>query len=115
MSSPNILVTNDDGIDSPGIYALWQAMSEIGSPTVIAPNIEQSAASHSISLNKPLFIKHISRNCGFKGWSVDGTPADCTKIGIKRVLDQKPDLIISGINRGLNFFRRILRIFYKTT
>ncbi len=102
MSSPNILVTNDDGIDSPGIYALWQAMSEIGSPTVIAPNIEQSAASHSISLNKPLFIKHISRNCGFKGWSVDGTPADCTKIGIKRVLDQKPDLIISGINRGAN-------------
>ena len=102
MKSPRILVTNDDGIDSPGIYALWKAMSKVGTPTVIAPTTEQSAASHSITLNKPLFINYISRDYGFEGWSVDGTPADCTKIGINEVLKQRPDLIISGINCGAN-------------
>ena len=102
MKPPRILVTNDDGIDSPGIYALWEAMSKVGTPTVIAPRTEQSAASHSITLNKPLFLNYISRNYGFEGWSVDGTPADCTKIGINEVLKHRPDLIISGINCGAN-------------
>ena len=94
MKSPRILVTNDDGIDSPGIYALWKAMSKVGTPTVIAPCTEQSAASHSITLNKPLFINYISRDYGFEGWSVNGTPADCTKIGINEVLKHRPDLIV---------------------
>ena len=102
MRSPSILITNDDGIDSSGIYALWQAMCEIGNPIIVAPSKEQSAASHSITLNRPLNVKYISRNCGFKGWSVNGTPADCTKLGVKTILDQKPDLIISGINQGAN-------------
>ncbi len=102
MSKPKILITNDDGIFSTGIYALWQAMCEIGDPIVVAPNREKSATGHSITLNDPLRVESITRIRGFKGWAVDGTPADCTKIAINALLDKKPDLIISGINQGAN-------------
>ena len=98
---PKILVTNDDGIYSPGIYALWESLSEIGDVTVVAPSDEKSAASHSITINNLLRVEHIKRDQLFEGYSINGTPADCTKIAIKQILKEKPDLVVSGINSCL--------------
>ena len=105
---PRILITNDDGIYSPGIQALSEAISEIGEITIVAPNIEQSAKSHSITLSNPIKIRFIKLNNGINGWAVDGTPVDCTKIAIKSILNHKPDLIISGINQGANLGRNMI-------
>jgi 5'-nucleotidase len=108
MSRPRILITNDDGIFSPGIHALWEAMVELGDPTVVAPNMEQSAVGHAITLTDPLRVDPVKRSDGFEGWSVTGTPADCAKIAIKSILDEKPDLLISGINLGANVGTNII-------
>ena len=108
MSRPRILITNDDGIFSPGIHALWEAMVEVGDPTVVAPTMEQSAVGHAITLTDPLRVDPVKRSDGFKGWSVTGTPADCAKIAIKSILDEKPDLLISGINLGANVGTNII-------
>jgi len=108
INRPNILVTNDDGIYSPGIYALWKSLSEIGDVTVVAPRDEKSAASHSITINNLLRVEHIKRDQLFEGYSVNGTPADCTKIAIKQILNDKPDLLVSGINRGSNLGNNIM-------
>ena len=105
---PKILVTNDDGIYSSGIYALWEAVSQLGSVSVVAPSTEKSAVSHAITIDNLLRTKYIERSGGFKGWAVTGTPADCTKLAIKEILDHKPDLIVSGINRGSNLGNNIL-------
>jgi 5'-nucleotidase len=102
MKKPRILVTNDDGIYAPGIKALWSAMSELGNVTVVAPNREQSAVGHAITISDPLRIEKIKRSNGFTGFSVDGTPSDCVKIATQALLPNKPDLIISGINHGSN-------------
>ena len=108
MSRPRILITNDDGIFSPGIHALWEAMVELGDPTVVAPNMEQSAVGHAITLTDPLRVDPVKRSGDFEGWSVTGTPADCAKIAIKSILDEKPDLLISGINLGANVGTNII-------
>ena len=108
MIKPKILITNDDGIFSSGIYALWEAISEIGEPTVVAPNMEQSAVGHAITLTDPLRVVPAKRSGGFKGWAVSGTPADCAKIAIKSILNEKPDLLISGINLGANVGTNII-------
>ena len=108
MSRPKILITNDDGIFAPGIRALWEAMSEIGDPIVIAPHTEQSAVGHAITLTDPLRVVSVQRSGGFEGLAVSGTPADCAKIAIKSILDQKPDLVISGINSGSNIGTNII-------
>ena len=108
MSRPRILITNDEGIFSPGIHALWEAMVELGDPTVVAPNMEQSAVGHAITLTDPLRVDPVKRSGGFEGWSVTGTPADCAKIAIKSILDEKPDLLISGINLGANVGTNII-------
>ena len=108
MSRPRILITNDDGIFAPGIHALWEAMVELGDPTVVAPNMEQSAVGHAITLTDPLRVDPVKRSGGFEGWSVTGTPADCAKIAIKSILDEKPDLLISGINLGANVGTNII-------
>ena len=97
-----ILIVNDDGIYSPGIKALSDAMIQIGEVTIVAPDKEQSAKSHSISLTDPIRIKSVKLKNGLEGWSVGGTPVDCTKIALQELLNQKPDLIISGINQGAN-------------
>ena len=99
---PRILIVNDDGIHSPGIRALSDAMIKIGVVTIVATDKEQSAKSHSISLTNPIRIKSVKLKNGLEGWSVDGTPADCTKFALQELLNQKPDLIISGINQGAN-------------
>ena len=108
MTKPKILITNDDGIFSSGIYALWEAISEIGEPTVVAPNMEQSAVGHAITLTDPLRVVPAKRSGGFEGWAVSGTPADCAKIAIKSILNEKPDLLISGINLGANVGTNII-------
>ena len=103
-----ILIVNDDGIYSSGLQALADAMSKIGEITIVAPNKEQSAKSHSITLVKPIRIKPIKLKNGLEGWAVDGTPVDCAKVAIKEILKQKPDLIMSGINHGANLGRNLI-------
>lgn len=108
MNHPKILVTNDDGIYASGIKALWNAMSEIGNVTVIAPNREQSAVGHAITVSDPLRVKEVKRSDGFSGFAVDGTPSDCIKIGIQALLIEKPDVVVSGINHGSNTGNNII-------
>lgn len=97
-----ILVSNDDGIDSPGIYKLVKTLKEIGEVTVVAPLKEQSAVGHAITMQVPLRVIKYHKNGEFFGYAVDGTPADCVKMGIKNILKTPPDIVISGINHGSN-------------
>ena len=96
---PRILVTNDDGIHSPGIVALAEALEKIGEVTVVAPLHEMSAASHSLTLARPLRIHKM----GDRRFAVDGTPTDCVTLAVYHILkEQRPDIVLSGINRGPN-------------
>ena len=81
-----ILVTNDDGIEAPGIAALTESLKEIGEVTVIAPLKEQSAVGHAITMQLPLRVIEYKKNGDFFGYAVSGTPADCVKIGIRNIL-----------------------------
>jgi 5'-nucleotidase len=101
-ANPLILVTNDDGIHAPGIFALWEAMSEIGEVAVVAPDTEKSAVGHAITISDPIRIQKVKRHDGFEGFAVKGTPADSVKIAVRALLDREPDIIISGINLGAN-------------
>jgi len=104
---PLILVTNDDGIDSPGIYALAEVMKELGEVVVAAPDRQQSAVGHALTVAQPLRITKFKRN-KMIGNAINGTPADCVKIAISAILKRKPDLVISGINHGQNTSVNIL-------
>lgn len=95
-------MTNDDGIDSPGIYALAQSLKEIGEVTVIAPQKEQSAVGHSITMQVPLRVTKSFKDGELFGYAISGTPADCVKIGIRNIMNETPDLVVSGINHGSN-------------
>ena len=108
MIKPKILITNDDGISSEGIFALWEAMGEIGETFIAAPSTEQSASSHSLTLSHPLRVKTLKRKDGFEGWSIDGTPVDCVKIAIRSLMKERPDILISGINHGANLGNNIM-------
>ncbi len=100
---PLILVTNDDGINAPGIRALIEVMSEIGDVVVVAPDSPQSAMGHAITINSTLYINKISKeNATIEEYSCSGTPVDCVKIAVNEILKQKPDLCVSGINHGSN-------------
>ncbi|MDD5676527.1 MAG: 5'/3'-nucleotidase SurE [Kiritimatiellae bacterium] len=99
---PHILICNDDGIYAPGIMALFEAVRDIGEVTVVAPDAEQSAVGHAITLSNPIKIKQVRRNAQFEGYAVVGTPADCIKLAVTVLLERPPDLIISGINLGPN-------------
>ncbi len=99
---PLILITNDDGIHAPGIYALWEAMSELGDVFVAAPDTEKSAVGHAITISDPIRVTEVSRKNGFSGYAVAGTPADCVKIAVRALMDREPNLVISGINSGAN-------------
>ena len=105
---PEILIVNDDGIYSPGIEALADAMVKIGKVTIIAPDKEQSGKSHSITLNNPIRLKSVNLKNGLKGWSANGTPVDCAKVAIKTLLNRKPALVISGINLGANLGKNMI-------
>ena len=93
-----ILVSNDDGIRAPGIRALEAALSALGEVWVVAPDREQSAASHSLSLYRPLRVETIDD----RHFAVDGTPTDAVNLAINGIMPQRPDLVVSGINHGGN-------------
>jgi 5'-nucleotidase len=94
-----VLLSNDDGISADGLEALAEAAAELGEVVVVAPDREQSATSHAISLTRPLRIKKVQPNW----YAVDGTPTDCAFLAINHLLkDARPDVLISGINRGAN-------------
>lgn len=95
---PQILVTNDDGIHSDGLMALADALRPLGDVTVVAPDREKSAASHALTLHRPVALRRVRAGV----FMVDGTPADCVYLGALSVMARKPDLIASGINRGGN-------------
>lgn len=95
---PSILVCNDDGVHAEGINRLAEALRPLGDVTVVAPDRERSAASHALTLHAPLRM----RDMGNRVFSVNGTPADCVYLGAVHLLDDKPDLIVSGINHGVN-------------
>lgn len=103
MSKPLILVTNDDGITSPGIKALIEVASELGEVFVVAPDSPQSGQGHAISLTEPIRLKEVSIFKGIVAYECSGTPADCVKLA-KNVLlnDRTIDLCVSGINHGSN-------------
>ena len=98
-----ILITNDDGIGSSGIVRLAEAALAFGSVTVIAPEKERSAASHSIVIHEPIdVIPYRFPVPGVTAWTCSGTPSDCVRAGLSYVLPEKPDLVLSGINYGWN-------------
>ena len=97
-----VLLTNDDGIYAQGLWALYKRFAGDHDVTVIAPDRERSAVGHGITLNEPLRTAYVEVNGGYKGYAVTGTPADCIKLGVLEILDEKPDIVISGINPGIN-------------
>ena len=102
MIEKTILVTNDDGIYTDGIYWLWEAVKDFGNALVVAPDTEKSAVGHAITITDPLRTKYVNRRGGFSGYAVNGTPADCVKIAVRSILKFPPDLVVSGINYGAN-------------
>ena len=97
-----VLITNDDGIYAEGLWALYRTFIKNHSVTVVAPDRERSAVSHAITLHEPLRAKRVNPDGGFPGYAVNGTPADCIKLGVLEILGCKPDVVISGINPGAN-------------
>ena len=97
-ASPLILVSNDDGIHSEGLGALADALTTVGEVIVVAPDREQSAASHALTLDRPLRLNEVGPN----RYAVDGTPTDCVNLGINGVVRRRPALVVSGINKGAN-------------
>src|ERR671919_1650582 len=93
-----ILVTNDDGVHSEGIRALADALAPLGDVTIVAPIQEASAIGHALTLRRPLRLETISPRV----FAVDGTPTDCVNVALAHVLRGKPELIVSGINKGWN-------------
>ncbi len=96
-----ILITNDDGIDTPGIKLLAEWAKKLGEVTVVAPKVEQSAKSHAIELIKQIEIKKVPYIDGVTAYSMDSTPADCVRYGVLG-LKEKFDLVLSGVNKGVN-------------
>ncbi|QDU31939.1 5'-nucleotidase SurE [Anatilimnocola aggregata] len=98
-----ILLTNDDGIYAPGLRALEEELRQIAEVRVVAPATEQSGVGHSITFLRPLVPKEVyDANDRLRGWAVDGSPADCVKLGIFEFCQRPPDIVVSGINGGLN-------------
>jgi len=103
MEKPLILVTNDDGINAPGIRCLIDVMSEIGEVIVVAPDSPQSGMGHAITINSTLHCSKISPKSSKRlEYSCSGTPADCVKLAVNELMPRKPDLCVSGINHGSN-------------
>ena len=93
-----ILVTNDDGVRSEGIHALGRALERLGEVTIVAPHLEASAIGHALTLRRPLRFERLDARV----YAVDGTPTDCVNIAIAKILGARPDLVVSGINKGYN-------------
>lgn len=100
-SRPLVLLSNDDGYASPGIVAMHEALSTFATVIRVAPESEQSASSHALTLHRPLRLREVSSQV----FALDGTPADCIYVALhskERILPRRPDLVVSGINRGMN-------------
>ena len=97
-----VLLTNDDGIHAPGLWALHQAFATRHQVTVVAPDRERSAVGHGITLHQPIRFQNTRVNGSLRGFAVNGTPADCVKLGLAELLDTPPELVVSGINPGAN-------------
>ncbi len=98
MAQPLILITNDDGINAPGLMALNEAMTELGEVHVYAPDRQQSAVGHGVSLHRPLRVTRLKPNW----FMVDGTPTDCLMLAVRQLIGRRPNLVVSGINSGAN-------------
>ena len=101
-SRPLILISNDDGITAPGIAALIDVAKQLGDVIVVAPDKPQSAMGHAITINQPIRITEVDIHAGVKAYQCTGTPVDCVKIAIDKLLPRKPDLMVSGVNHGSN-------------
>ena len=97
-----ILVTNDDGVRAPGILAVAQALQPLGEITIAAPSENQSGKGHSIVTSDPIFVDQVTLAGGLRGFSIVATPATCVKVGVRALMSSRPDLVVSGINRGYN-------------
>ncbi|MDZ7837835.1 MAG: 5'/3'-nucleotidase SurE [Actinomycetota bacterium] len=110
MDKKTILLTNDDGIEAEGLYRLYREIREDDQfkVVVIAPDKERSAVGHAITVFSPIPVWEETRDGKFFGYAVDGTPADCVKLAVKAILGKKPDLVISGINKGANIGENVI-------
>ncbi|MBS1948290.1 MAG: 5'/3'-nucleotidase SurE [Bacteroidetes bacterium] len=99
---PVILITNDDGITAPGIKALIDAVKGLGKIVVVAPDKPQSGMGHAITIGNPLRLHPVHIFEGIEAWQCSGTPVDCVKLAVDKILRRKPDLCLSGINHGAN-------------
>ena len=97
-----ILLCNDDGFKSDGLRVLRKALLGLDDVIIVAPETEQSAMGHAITLNQPLKVRRVVEEGEFLGYSVNGTPADCIKLAITVLLEEAPKLVVSGINKGGN-------------
>ena len=104
----NILITNDDGIHAPGIIAIKQALEKVADVLVVAPDTERSAVGHAITLSDPLRVSEINIGKSFFGYAVNGTPADCVKLGLRCLSENSIDIVVSGINMGPNTATNIM-------
>ena len=103
-----ILLTNDDGIHAPGLFALYEALKSDHEVHIVAPESEMSAVGHAITLTSPIMVQSVHKSGAFFGHAVKGTPADCVKIAVQELLDKPPDIVLSGINVGANVGVNIL-------
>ena len=99
---PKILVTNDDGITSNGILALIETAAQFGEVTVVAPDKPMSGVGHSITMRNPIYAEEVFLFKGISAWKCSGTPVDCVKFALAKIMKGKPDLVVSGINHGSN-------------
>jgi 5'-nucleotidase len=99
---PIILITNDDDITSPGIKALAEAVKDYGRVVVVAPDKPQSGMGHAITIGSPLRMRKVDMFDGIESWTTSGTPVDCVKLAVDKILHRKPDICLSGINHGAN-------------
>ena len=99
---PVILVTNDDGITAPGIRNLVEAVKDLGKIVVVAPDKPQSGMGHAITIGQPLRLLPVNTFEGIEAYQCSGTPVDCVKLAVDKILHRKPDLCLSGINHGAN-------------
>lgn len=104
-----LLLTNDDGVNAEGIYALAKELEKEHDIIIVAPSSQKSACGHSITLSRPLLVKEVQlEGINSKAYSVDGTPADCVRIALDKLVDGKIDMVISGINKGPNLGTDVL-------
>src|SRR6185295_4322783 len=99
---PIILITNDDGVTAPGIRNLVEAVKDLGTIVVVAPDKPQSGMGHAITIGQPLRLHNVQFMDGVEAYGCSGTPVDCVKLAVDKILHRKPDICLSGINHGAN-------------